>query len=75
MKRFLLIALAAFGLPALGGCAAFFYEEHPVTESRYATPEMQAYWLDRRWRQDIANRWASETERQAAARMSYYMGH
>jgi hypothetical protein len=36
---------------------------------------MQAYWLDRRWRHDIADRWAAETERQAAARMSYYMGH
>jgi hypothetical protein len=74
MKRIMLIAVAVFGLPVLGGCAAFS-EEHPVSESRYATPEMQAYWLDRRWRQDIADRWSAEIERQAAARMSYYMGH
>jgi hypothetical protein len=74
MKRFLLIVLAALGLPALGGCVAFS-EEHPVTESRYATPEMQAYWLDRRWRHDIADRWSADLERQSAARMAHYLGN
>lgn len=69
MKRLLLIVLAA-----LGGCAAWS-EDHPVSESRYATPEMQAYWTDRRWRHDIADRWAQETERQAAARMARYRGN
>lgn len=74
MKRLLPAVLAALVLPALGGCAAFS-EEHPVSESRYATPEMQAYWIDRRWRQDKADQWALELERQSAARMARYLGN
>lgn len=72
MKRSILVILAALGLPGLAGCAAFS-QDHPVTESRYATPEMQAYWLDRRWRQDKADEWARDIERQASARMARYM--
>lgn len=74
MKRFVLVALAALALPVLGGCVAFS-EQHPVTESRYATPEMQAYWLDRRWRHDIADRWSADLERQSAARMAQNLGY
>ncbi len=74
MKRFVLVALAALALPALGGCVAFS-EQHPVTESRYATPEMQAYWLDRRWRDDIADRWAADLERQSAVRLARDLGN
>lgn len=73
MKHALLIALAALGLNGLGGCAAFS-EYHPVSESRYATPEMQAYWTERRWRQDKADEWAREAERQSAARLARYLG-
>ena len=69
MKHVLLVALAA-----LGGCAAFS-EDHPTTESRYMTAAEQAYWTDRRWRQDQADYWAQTLERQSATRMSRYMGN
>lgn len=71
MKRALLALLCLF---ALGGCVAFS-EQHPVTESRYASPELQDYWLDRRWRQDIADRWSRELDRQSSARMARNMAN
>jgi hypothetical protein len=76
MKRASCIALAvaALGCVGLGGCAAFS-EDHPTSENRYTTPDAQAYWTDRRWRQDKAAEWARELERQSAARMSRYMGN
>jgi hypothetical protein len=60
------LAIAALGLVALGGCSSLplWSEEHPTTESRYTTPEAQAYWTDRRWRHDIADYWSSELDRQ-----------
>ena len=76
MKRFrgIALALAALGLVALGGCVAFS-EEHPVTESRFITPEMQTYWLERRWRHDKADEWAVTLDRQSAARMAQNLSH
>jgi hypothetical protein len=68
------LAIAALGYVALGGCAAFS-EQHPTTESRYTTPEAQAYWTDRRWRQDIADYWSREIDRQSSVRMARYMGN
>jgi hypothetical protein len=76
MKRSGCIALtvAALSCVGLSGCVAFS-QEHPVSESRYITPQVQAYWLDRRWRQDIADHWASELERQSATRMAREFGN
>lgn len=68
------VAMAALSCVGLGGCVAFS-QEHPVTESRYISPQVQAYWLDRRWRQDIADRWSVEHERQSAARMAREFGN
>lgn len=74
MKRssWFVLAIAALGCVALGGCAAYS-EAHPTTESRYSTPQAQAYWIDRRWRQDKADEWVRELDRQSSARMARYM--
>lgn len=74
MKRFVCVAVAGLGLSALGGCVAFS-QEHPTTESRYMTPAEQAYWTDRRWREDQAGYWSREYERQAAVRMARNFGN
>ena len=76
MKRSSCLALviAALACVALSGCAAFS-EEHPTTESRYTTPAEQAFWTDRRWRQDIADYWSRELDRQSSTRMARYMGN
>ena len=74
MKRFLFVALAALSSAGLAGCVAFS-QEHPVSESRYVTPEMQAYWLDRRWREDKADYWSADLERQRSARAAREMGN
>ena len=63
-------ALALLALLSLGGCSTYYSEKHPTTESRVLTPAEDAYWVDRRWRQDIAEGWARETERASAVRMA-----
>jgi hypothetical protein len=68
------LAIATLGCVALGGCAAYS-EAHPTTESRYTTAEAQEFWVDRRWRQDIADRWVRELDRQSTARMARYMAN
>jgi hypothetical protein len=71
MKRSssLVLAVAALACVGLNGCVAFS-EQHPTSESRYATPSEQAFWIDRRWRQDIADYWSRELDRQSSARMA-----
>jgi hypothetical protein len=64
------LTLALLGLLSLGGCQTYYTERHPTTESRLLTPAEDAFWIDRRWRQDKAAEWARETERAAAARMA-----
>jgi hypothetical protein len=74
MKLSSCIAVAALACVGLGGCVAFS-EQHQTTESRYSTPEAQAYWTDRRWRHDIADYWDRELERQSAVRLARDFGH
>lgn len=74
MKRFVCVVLAGLGLSALGGCVAFS-QEHPTTESRYMTPLEQAYWIDRRWREDKADYWRAELARQSAVRFARDLGN
>jgi hypothetical protein len=64
------LTLALLGLLSLGGCQTYYTERHPTTESRMLSPAEDAYWVDRRWRQDIAEGWARETERASAVRMA-----
>jgi hypothetical protein len=70
MSKLLAIAVAIMGLQALGGCHTYYSEIHPTVESRQLTPAEDAYWIDRRWRQDKAEEWRVETRRAAQARMS-----
>lgn len=76
MKRFrgIALALVALGVVALEGCVALS-QNHPTTETRYASPTEQAFWVERRWRQDKADEWALVLERQSAARMSREFGN
>jgi len=74
MKRFIFVALAGLALSVLGGCASYS-QEHPTTESRYMTPAEQAYWVERRWREDQADYWSRELARQSAVRMAHNFGN
>ena len=74
VSRRMMARTRALSSAGLAGCVAFS-QEHPVSESRYVTPEMQAYWLDRRWREDKADYWSADLERQRSARMAREMGN
>jgi hypothetical protein len=63
-------ALALLALLSLGGCSTYYSEKHPTTESRQLSPALEAYLLDRTWRQDKADEWAREIERASAARLA-----
>ena len=79
MKRHRCIAMAivALGAVLLGGCSSLplWSEAHSTTETRFLTPQEQAYWTDRTWRQDKAAEWSVILERQSAVRMSSYVGN
>ena len=70
LARTIALVGATLSLAALGGCMTYYSEKHPTTESRQLTAAEDAYWVDRRWRQDKAEEWNRETERQAATRMA-----
>jgi hypothetical protein len=69
MKTLLKLSAAALVLQALAGCATYFSEKHPTSESRQLTPAENAFWVDRRARQDKAEEWSREIERASAVRM------
>ena len=64
------LSLALLALLSLGGCSTYYSEKHPTTESRQLSPQLDAFLLDRTWRQDKAAEWDENNRRAAAARMA-----
>jgi hypothetical protein len=70
MKTLLKLSAAVLALQALAGCATYYTEKHPTSASRQLTPAEDAYWTDRRSRQDKAEEWRQETRRASAERLA-----
>jgi hypothetical protein len=64
------LALALFALLSLGGCSTYYTERHSTSASRLLTPAEDAYWIDRRWREDKAEEWREDNRRASATRMA-----
>jgi hypothetical protein len=69
MTKTIAFSVALLAL-SLGGCSTYYSQRHPTVESRTLTAAEDAYWVDRRWRQDKAEEWRVNIERSSAARMA-----
>lgn len=69
MTKTTCFSVALLALLSLGGCSTYYTEKHPTTESRQLTAAEDAFWIDRRWREDKAEEWRAEIRRASSARM------